>query len=219
MRLSINSLARSSALRLLGTGSAFLFVILCAACGPMKTGGGGTGTTGGGGETPKADRAAGLTAFETVRAVFQHPRCQNCHPAGDIPLQGDDGRLHNQNVRRGPKGEGMVGAECSTCHGPANPPASYGRFTPPGNVKGWHMPPPEMKMVFVGMSPRALCEQVKDPARNGGKDMAALRHHLDDPLVVWGWSPGFGRAPIPTPRETLIAAWETWASAGAPCPE
>lgn len=190
------------------------FLLLAACSGPKAGSGGTTGTTGG---TP--DRAAGLAAFETVRAVFQHPRCQNCHPAGDIPLQGDEGRPHAQNVRRGPKGEGVAGAECTTCHGAANPPDSYGQFTPPGNVKGWHMPPPEMKMVFVGLSPRALCEQVKDPARNGGKDMPALRHHLDDPLVTWAWSPGFGRKPIPTPREALIAAWETWAAAGAPCPE
>jgi hypothetical protein len=195
-------------------------ILLSAACSGSNKPGPGAGPGGGGTPTgPAPDRAAGLAAFETVRGVFQHPRCQNCHPAGDVPLQGDDGRLHNQNVRRGPKGEGMVGAECTTCHGPANPPDSYGKATPPGNVKGWHMPPPEMKMVFVGLSPRALCEQVKDPARNGGKDMPALRHHLDDPLVVWGWSPGFGRAPIPTPRDKLLAAWETWAAAGAPCPE
>lgn len=185
---------------------------------------GGTTTGGGGGgedDSPKAkpDRATGVAAFETVRAVFQHPRCQNCHPSEDAPLQGDEGRAHNQNVRRGPKGEGMVGAECTTCHGPANPPDAYGRNMPPGNVKGWHMPPPDMKMVFVGVSPRALCEQVKDPARNGGKDMAALRTHLDDPLVVWGWSPGKGRAPVSTPRATFLTAWETWAAAGAPCPE
>jgi len=203
------------------------FLIFCVACsGPSKTGTGGTGGAGGtggtGGGTPpprNVDRATGLAAFETVRGVLQHPRCQNCHPAGDVPLQGDEGRLHNQNVRRGPKGEGMLGAECTTCHGAANPPTSYGRNIPPGNVKGWHMPPPEMKMVFVGMSPRALCEQTKDPARNGGKDMAALRTHLDDPLVTWGWTPGAGRTPIPTPRPTFLAAWETWAAAGAPCPE
>lgn len=169
--------------------------------------------------TPKrTDPAAGLTAFETVRSVLQHPRCQNCHPAGDVPLQGDEGRLHEQNVQRGPTGHGMAGAECTTCHGPANPPPSYGGRIPPGVGTGWHMPPPEMKMVFVGVAPRELCEQVKDPARNGGKDMAALRVHLDDPLVVWGWSPGEGRTPVPVPHATFVAAWETWASAGAPCP-
>jgi hypothetical protein len=177
--------------------------------------GGGKGTTGGG----PASRADGLVAFETVRAVLQHPRCQNCHPDGDAPLQGDDSHVHQQNVLRGPTGNGMPGMECTTCHGPANPPSNYGEHVPPGNVKGWHMPPPELKMVFVGVPAGALCEQIKDPARNGGKDMAALRVHLDDPLVTWGWDPGFGRAPVSTPREAFITAWETWARAGAPCPE
>lgn len=163
-------------------------------------------------------REAGLAAFETVRAVLQHPRCQNCHPDGDAPLQGDDGRVHIQHVKRGPTGHGLVGAECTTCHGPSNPPSSYGAHVPPGVSEGWHMPPPEMKLVFVGVAPRALCEQIKNPATNGGKDMAALRKHLDTPLVVWGWAPGFGRAPVPTPYEEFIKAWETWADAGAPCP-
>ena len=47
-----------------------------------------------------ADPAAGLAAFETVRQVFQHPRCQNCHIPGDAPLQFDAGRTHAQNVLR-----------------------------------------------------------------------------------------------------------------------
>ena len=170
---------------------------------------------GGATKSPPADRATALVAFEMVRSVFQHPRCQNCHPSGDAPLQGDDGRLHAQNVRRGPE----VGEECTTCHGAANPSSAYGLHVPPGNVKGWHMPAPDMKLVFVGVSPGALCEQIKDPARNGGKDMAALRTHLDDPLVTWGWAPGFGRAPVPVPREQFLSAWETWAGAGAPCPK
>lgn len=36
----------------------------------------------------------GVAAFETVRAVLQHPRCQNCHIPGDAPLQFDEGRAH-----------------------------------------------------------------------------------------------------------------------------
>jgi hypothetical protein len=180
------------------------------------------GCSGGGAPKPEGPgagtREQGLVAFETVRSVLQHPRCQNCHPAGDAPLQGDEGRIHDQNVLRGPKGEGAVGAECTTCHQRGNPPASYGARTPPGFEKDWHMPPPEMRMVFVGMAPGALCEQIKDPARNGGKDMDALRKHLHDPLVLWGWSPGFQRAPVPIPHAQYVAAWETWAAAGAPCP-
>jgi cytochrome c5 len=161
----------------------------------------------------------GLVAFETVRSVLQHARCQNCHPRGDAPLQGDDGHAHLQNVQRGPDGRGMVGERCTTCHGPLNPPDSYGAHTPPGIATGWRMPKPEERLVFVGIAPGALCEQIKDPARNGGKDMAALRVHLDDPLVTWAWTPGFGRSPPPVSRQAFLDAWTTWANAGAPCPK
>jgi hypothetical protein len=189
-----------------------MLVLVLAACGDKST----PPTN----PTPQdPGRVAALAAFETVRGVLQHPRCQNCHPAGDAPLQGDEGRVHEMNVKRGPEGRGMAGAECTTCHGPANPPSNYGLNVPPGVITGWHMPKPDERLVFVGVAPRELCEQVKDPARNGGKDMAALRTHLEDPLVTWGWNPGFGRAPVPVPYETFVAAWETWAAAGAPCPE
>jgi hypothetical protein len=186
-------------------------LVLGSACG------GRTPSTSGSGTGPAAE--AGLTAFETVRSVLQHPRCQNCHPRGDTPLQGDDGHLHNQNVLRGPDGHGMVGERCTTCHGPLNPPDSYGDHSPPGVSTGWRMPKPEQRLVFVGVAPGALCEQIKDPARNGGKDMAALRTHLDDPLVTWAWNPGLGRTPPPVTRQAFLDAWTTWASAGAPCPK
>jgi hypothetical protein len=182
-----------------------MFTIVLAACGSKSQ--------------PTPDQAAGLAAFETVRAVLQHPRCQNCHPAGDAPLQGDDSHVHTQNVQRGPEGRGRIGEECTTCHGPANPPDSYGEHVPPGAPEGWHMPPPDLKLVFVGVAPRTLCEHLKNPATNGGKDMAALRAHLDTSLVTWGWKPGVGRAPVSTPYSTFITAWETWAAAGAPCPD
>lgn len=191
-----------------------LFVTALAAC----SGGGGKKLDGVMEQPRPTDRASGLAAFETVRSVLQHPRCQNCHPAGDRPLQGDEGRIHNQNIQRGLTGVGMTGAECTTCHRDANPPPELGPHTPPGVSKGWHMPPPEMKMVFVGVTPGALCEQVKDPARNGGKDAKALREHLDDPLVVWAWSPGLGRNPPPVSHKDFVAAWEQWTAAGFPCP-
>lgn len=180
----------------------------------------GSGLVGCGGSKPPPanDQGNGLVAWEAVRGVLQHPRCQNCHPSGDAPLQGDDGKPHPMNVQRGPEGRGAVGMECVTCHGPANLPASYGAHVPPGVATGWRMPKPEEPLVFVGMSSQALCEQTKDPAHNGGMDQGALRHHLEDPLVAWGWDPGVARTPIPTPRETFLAAWEAWATAGAPCP-
>jgi len=164
------------------------------------------------------DRTAALAAFETVRSVLQHPRCQNCHIPGDAPLQLDEGVAHTQNVQRGPGGMGAPGLPCSTCHALANPPASYGAHMPPG-APGWRLPPPQRKMVFIGLSSAELCATVKDRARNGGRSLAALREHLaHDKLVLWGWSPGAGRAPVAVPHDALVAAVDTWIAAGAPCP-
>jgi hypothetical protein len=193
------------------TVAAALAISACGHPAPATTSGTGTGSP------PSAE--AGLVAFETVRSVLQHPRCQNCHPRGDTPLQGDDGHPHPQNVQRGPDGHGMVGELCTTCHGPANLPSTYGFHMPPGASTGWRMPKPDERLVFVGVAPGALCQQIKDPAHNGGKDLAALRIHLDDPLVTWGWAPGLGRAPIPVARDAFLQAWMTWAAAGTPCPK
>jgi hypothetical protein len=159
-----------------------------------------------------------LAAFETVKTVLQSPRCVNCHPTGDSPLQGDDGHVHPQFVTRGPEGKGAPGLACATCHALANPPASYGAHMPPGVSTGWRLPPPEHKLVFAGMASGPLCEQLKDAKRNGGKDMAALFKHVSsDPLVLWGWSPGYGRPPVPIAHDDFVKAFKTWMDAGAPC--
>jgi hypothetical protein len=167
---------------------------------------------------PGPSQSDAAASFEVVRAVLQSPRCVNCHPVGDAPLQDDNSHPHLQFVRRGPEGRGAVGLACATCHGKANPPPSYGTNQPPGVSTEWRLPPPEHKMVFEGVSSQALCEQLKDTRRNGGKDMAALLHHVaDDPLVLWGWSPGFGRKPVPVAHAEFVRAFKTWADAGAPC--
>lgn len=162
--------------------------------------------------------AAALAAFDTVQAVLQHPRCQNCHIPGDAPLQLDAGIAHTQNVQRGPGGRGAPGLPCSTCHGTANPPASYGQHMPPG-APNWRLPPPSRKMVFIGLSKGDLCRTIKDPKRNGNRDLAALLEHVShDKLVLWGWSPGVGREPVSVPHDALVAATKTWIAGGAPCP-
>jgi len=168
---------------------------------------------------PAAPASDPVVAFETVRAVLQSPRCVNCHPNGDQPTQGDDSHVHQQFVQRGPEGRGAIGLPCATCHGKANPPDSYGEHMPPGVSTEWRLPPPEHRMVFAGLSSRALCLQIKDRKQNGGKDMAALMHHMaDDALTRWGWSPGYGRKPVPVPHDEFVRAFKQWADAGAPCP-
>ncbi|HEY4239307.1 MAG TPA: hypothetical protein VGM88_05800 [Kofleriaceae bacterium] len=192
-----------------------VFLLAVSACGVLAVSAcGGTSQP----VVSSSSSGSGLAAWETVRSVLQHPRCQNCHPAGDQPLQGDDSHAHIQNVQRGPTGHGRVGEECTTCHQLANAPSSYGPHAPPGVSTGWRMPTAEQPLVFVGRSSRDLCLQLRDPAANGGKDFPALRHHLDDPLVTWGWTPGGSRVPVPVPRPQFLAAFETWLAAGAPCP-
>jgi hypothetical protein len=177
-----------------------------------------------GGPAPTPAQAAaappqGAAAFETVKAVLQSPRCVNCHPAGDAPLQGDDSHVHRQNVQRGVDGEGVAGLSCAACHGQANPPPSYGPHAPPGVSTMWRLPPADTKMVFQGLGARSLCEQLKDPQRNGGKNMAELIEHVSaDPIVLWGWNPGYGRKPVPIAHADFVAAVKAWAAAGAPCP-
>ncbi len=166
----------------------------------------------------RADDAAAITAFATVQQVLQHPRCQNCHIPGDAPLQTEAGFVHAQNVKRGVDGKGAPGLPCSTCHGDANPPASYGAHVPPG-APNWHLPPADQKMVFIDLPAAELCAVLKDPKRNGGKDLPALVKHVkDDALVLWGWDPGEGRAPVPIAHADFVAAFMRWTDAGAPCP-
>src|SRR5579872_7523082 len=105
------------------------------------------------------DATASAAAFQQVYRVLTSPRCQNCHPAGDAPLQGEDSHVHLQNVKRGTDGHGAVAMRCDACHQIKNLPGDH---MPPGNPK-WALPLPELKMVFVGRSPGDLCRQLKDP--------------------------------------------------------
>jgi hypothetical protein len=159
-----------------------------------------------------------LEAFSTVRQVLQHPRCQNCHIPGNAPLQYDAGLPHAMSVVRGAKGDGAAGLPCASCHGEANAPASYGPHAPPG-APHWKLPPPNQKMAWIGLSPKQLCEAIKDRRSNGDRDLAAmLKHVSEDKLVLWGWDPGGERAPVSVPHQEFVARFKLWAAAGAPCP-
>jgi hypothetical protein len=160
-----------------------------------------------------ADRNARATALiQEAGKVLQHPRCVNCHPAGDSPRQTDQRRAHQPLVVRGADGHGAPTLACNTCHGPAN-------FDPahvPGHPE-WHLAP--LAMAWEGRSLGQICEQIKDRARNGDRDMAALLHHLgEDTLVGWAWSPGVGRTPAPGTQARFGEIMRAWADAGATCP-
>ena len=163
-----------------------------------------------------SESAASLAAWSTVYAVLQHPRCANCHPPDRLPRQGDLGAPHAQNVQGGPDGRGLFAMRCDACHAGANLPGAH---LPPG-APNWHLPPEETPMVFLGRSSGELCRQLKDPARNGGKQPEELFEHMaHDALVLWGWSPGEGRNPVPIPHAELVGAVRTWVDGGCACPE
>lgn len=170
-----------------------------------------------GATTLLADQAAeSRAAFLDVYSVLMHPRCLNCHPAGDRPLQGDDSHVHTQNIKRGAEGMGVYAQQCDTCHQSANLP---GANMPPGSPT-WKLSGPGMPLVFQGKSPRQLAEQLKDPARNGHRTLRELVSHVtEDKLVLWGWSPGDGRTPPPLPHDRFAARFKEWVDKGAELPE
>jgi hypothetical protein len=154
--------------------------------------------------------------WQTVYEVLLHPRCANCHPAGDAPLQGDDGRPHAQNIQRGPEGKGLFAQRCDACHQTHNLPGAH---LPPG-APNWHLPHPDMPLVFAGVSSSELCRALRDPAHNGGRTPEQILEHVaKDELVLWGWAPGEGRAPVPIPHEEFVLAMSAWIESGCACPE
>ncbi|MDD9908800.1 MAG: hypothetical protein OXR62_03825 [Ahrensia sp.] len=166
---------------------------------------------------PTIPSQAGLDAWEAAYKVFSHPRCVNCHTADEYPRWSGpsygEARVHGMNVQRGPAGFGMAGMQCITCHGNENSAKLHG---PPGNDV-WHLAPVEM--AWWEKSSAEICEQIKDPERNGGRTLEEVATHIrDDGLVLWGWDPGPGREPAPGSAQETYALIVKWAAEGAPCP-
>ena len=160
-----------------------------------------------------ADTAARSAAiFTELGKVLTHPRCMNCHPAGDRPRQGDMARLHQPPVERGADGHGLPAMRCSICHQQAN----FDAAGMPGNPL-WQLAPREM--AWEGKTLAEICAQIKDPARNGNRSVDALIEHIgEDHLVGWAWAPGYGRRPAPGTQKEAGALVEAWVKSGAKCP-
>jgi len=168
------------------------------------------------GISDQAERSRAL--FNEIAKVVTHPRCMNCHPAGNHPLQGDDRHEHLPPVPRGDAGLGVAGLNCATCHTERNftlvGTATYKSI--PGHPR-WQLAP--MEMAWEGKSVSQICQQLKDPARNGGRTLALLHEHFaKDDLVAWGWAPGEGREPAPGNQQLLGELAQAWIDSGAQCP-
>lgn len=159
------------------------------------------------------EKERSLALFTEIGKVLQHPRCLNCHPAGDSPTQTDRMTPHAPMVVRGDGNAGAPGLYCNTCHQAEN----YDVSGVPGDPM-WALAP--IEMAWQGKSLGAICAQIKDPERNGGKDMDALIHHMaEDHLVGWGWRPGKGRTAAPGTQAEFGALFKAWAESGAVCPD
>ena len=162
------------------------------------------------GQSSGVERSMAL--FREAGRVLQHPRCLNCHPAGDSPTQTDAMRPHQPLVVRGANGLGAPGLPCSACHHGANDEAAG----VPGHA-GWQLAP--ATMAWAGRSLGAICTQIKDPALNGGRDLSALLRHVSEPsLLSWAWSPGARRTPAPGTQAEFAQLIRDWIDGGAACP-
>jgi hypothetical protein len=157
--------------------------------------------------------------FSESAKVIMSPRCMNCHPAGDQPLQNNDQHVHEPPVWRGEGGVGIAGNTCAGCHNDRNfslPAAATTYDSIPGHPR-WGLAP--IEMAWEGKTAGQICEQLKDKTRNGGRDLALLHEHFaKDDLVAWGWNPGEGRKPAPGSQQQLGALIQAWIDTGAHCP-
>jgi mono/diheme cytochrome c family protein len=161
-----------------------------------------------------AKRVGGLAAWEKVYSVLTHPRCINCHTATNYPQQGDDRHRHFANVIRGPEGKGVAALNCASCHQQTNADSTG---VPGGH--NWHLAP--LSMRWQDLNDRALssAEVCRVLDRRG-----LLKHHREEPLVLWAWNPGRRpdgtlRTLPPLTHDEFVAATRQWVEAGTPCPK
>jgi hypothetical protein len=156
-------------------------------------------------------QARSRALFTEAAKVIMNPRCMNCHPATDRPTQGNDMHAHLPPVAHG-------AGSCQTCHTDRNftlmERASYQSI--PGHPR-WDVAP--IEMAWQGKSAGEICQQIKDPQRNGGRSLELLHDHLaQDDLIAWAWHPGAGRDPVPGTQGRLGELVRAWIDSGAACP-
>lgn len=175
------------------------------------------------GRRSAADRAQGLAAWEQVYSVLTHPRCINCHTATNYPQQGDDRHRHVANIVRGPEGKGVPALNCASCHQESNADSTG---VPGGH--NWHLAPLSMKWQDLNdqpLSSAAICQSITDRSKNHNLDgPGLLKHHEEEPLVLWAWNPGRRpdgtlRSLPPLSHQEFVAATRRWVEAGTPCPQ
>lgn len=168
----------------------------------------------------------GLAAWQLFYEVASHPRCSNCHVGADNrpmwsgPSYGRT-RPHGMNINAGDSRIGAEALPCASCHTTLSAPddaANAVPHTPPRVAQVWALPPVEA--AWFGKSSPEICNQLKDPERNGNRTIAEVAIHLGhDRVLRWAWAPGGNRQPAPHSLDAATDALMKWAAAGTPCPE
>ncbi|MFZ6742152.1 hypothetical protein ACO0LC_02890 [Undibacterium sp. JH2W] len=168
------------------------------------------------------EAAVAQQAWHEMEKVLLHPRCLNCHAAGEAPTQADDRHTHQFRVLNGHEGKGNSGNLCIACHQSTNqlgsgvPGASHWQHAPASMT--WESEPGK---VFKS---KDLCQILRDPKKNGGRDLPALIEHLrTEPLVLWAWTPGKNakgeaRSTPVISHEEFMRYSVLWAEKGGICP-
>ena len=123
------------------------------------------------------------------------------------------------NINAGESRMGVETIPCATCH--VNTEASgRGNDVPhqaPRVAMDWRLAPVEAE--WFNKSAEEVCNQLRDPARNGDRTFEDLASHLDHDLILhWAWNPGGGREAAPYSLQEHVSDVLTWGVAGQPCP-
>ncbi|MDF1696147.1 MAG: hypothetical protein P1U56_09960 [Saprospiraceae bacterium] len=157
-------------------------------------------------------------AFDKMMQVLMHQRCVNCHPAGDVPIKGEDSHVtRSLGISGGEKGHGLKSINCQTCHTDEN-----NDFSGVPGAPHWALAP--KSMAWEGKTRVEIATQMMDPKLNGGRSAKEIMEHLTEhELVLWAWDPGVDaegtpRETPPVSKDEYIAAVKEWINKGAIIP-
>lgn len=169
-------------------------------------------------------RENGLAAWNKIHTVLTHPRCLNCHVGADnVPRWGTKAapdRIHGMAINAGISRIGAETLSCKTCHQNSTRPNTVPHAAPHTGMD-WRLAPVEFQ--WTDRKSAEICAQMRDPARNGGRDAAGLIEHIRHDaevigFIAWSFAPGAGRDPAPGSLQAHLEDMAVWTAAGMPCP-
>jgi hypothetical protein len=122
---------------------------------------------------------------------------------------------HGMNINAGDSRIGAEYLQCSACHayreGVNDVPHAA-----PQVAMNWQLAP--VGAEWFGKTSDEICNQLRDPERNGGRNFNDIANHLDHDLILhWAWNPGKGREPAPYSLQEHVNDILAWGVAGYPC--